>query len=129
MIDTYYPYLALLGDVLEKDNGWSSYNALNVRVRHSFSHGFLLDAHYTWSKAIDTTYTELQDEQGFSDVVGGNGNGASNGYIDFLNSQNNKKMSYSDVPNRVVVTMTYELPFGKGKAFDSVEEPLGHAMP
>jgi hypothetical protein len=118
MIDTYYPYLALLGDVLQKDNGWSSYQALNVHVRHAFTHGFLLDAHYTWSKAIDTTYTELQDEQGFSDVVGGNGNGASNGYIDFLNTQNNKKLSYSDVPNRVVITVTYALPFGKGKTFD-----------
>ncbi len=117
-LDTYYPYLALLGDVMEKDHGWSSYQALNVRVRHSFSNGFLLDAHYTWSKAIDTTYTELQDEQGFSDVVGGNGNGSSNGYIDFLNPNNNKKLSYSDVPNRVVATVTYELPFGRGKAFD-----------
>jgi hypothetical protein len=118
-LDTYYPYLALLGDVLEKDNGWSSYNALNLRVRHSFSNGFLLDAHYTWSKAIDTTYTELQDEQGFSDIVGGNGNGSSNGYIDFLNPHNNKKLSYSDVPNRLVVTVAYALPFGAGKALDS----------
>ena len=118
MIDTYYPYLALLGDVMEKDNGWSSYNAFKLRVRHSFSNGFLLDANYTHSKSIDTTYTELQDEQGFSDVVGGNGNGSSNGYIDFLNPQNNKKVSYQDVPNRVVITGTYELPFGKGKKFD-----------
>ncbi|HEY3841472.1 MAG TPA: TonB-dependent receptor [Bryobacteraceae bacterium] len=118
LIDTYYPYLALLGDVLEKDNGWSSYQSLNVRVRHAFSHGLLLDAHYTHSKAIDTTYTELQDEQGFSDVVGGNGNGSSNSYIDFLNPQNNKKLSYSDVPNRIVATVTYSLPFGKGKMID-----------
>jgi hypothetical protein len=118
MIDTYYPYLALLGDVMEKDNGWSSYQALNLRIRHSFSNGFSLDAHYTWSKAIDTTYTELQDEQGFSDVVGGNGNGSSNGYIDFLNPNNNKKLSYSDVPNRIVATVTYDLPFGRGKHFD-----------
>ena len=65
-LDTYYPYLALLGDsVAAAINGWSGYNALNLRVRHSFSSGFLLDAHYTWSKAIDTTYTELQDEQGY----------------------------------------------------------------
>jgi hypothetical protein len=118
MIDTYYPYLALLGDTMQKDQGWSSYNALSLRIRHSFSHGFLIDGHYTWSKAIDTTYTELQDEQGFSDVVGGNGNGASNGYIDILNPYNNKKLSYADVPNRLVTTLTYELPFGKGKPLD-----------
>ena len=117
-IDTYYPYLALLGDVIERDNGWSSYNALNVRVRHSFAGGFLLDGHYTWSKAIDTTYTELQDEQGFSDIVGGNGNASTNSYIDLLNPRNNKKLSYSDVPSRVVITGTYALPFGAGKHFD-----------
>jgi len=113
-LDTYYPYLALLGDVMEENNGWSSYQSLNLRARHSFASGFLLDVHYTWSKAIDTTYTELQDEQGFSDTVGGNGNGASNGVIDLLNPNNNKKLSYGDVPNRVVAILTYELPFGRG---------------
>jgi hypothetical protein len=118
LLDTYYPYLALLGDVMEKDSGWSSYNALNLRIRHTFSHGFLLDAHYTWSKAIDTSYTELQDEQGFSDTVGGSGAGTNTAELDFLNPNNNKKLSYSDVPNRVVITGTYELPFGRGKTFD-----------
>ena len=52
--DLYYPYLALLGDTAQNDNGWSDYNSLKVRIRHSFTHGFLLDANYTWSKAIDT---------------------------------------------------------------------------
>ncbi len=115
MLDTYYPYLALLGDVIEKDNGWSSYNAFKLRVRHSFAGGFLLDANYVRSKAIDTTYTELQDFQGFSDTVGGNGSGTNS--LDILNPNNNKKLSYSDVPNRVVATMTYALPFGNGRKF------------
>ncbi len=114
MIDTYYPYLPLLGDSIQRDQGLSDYNALKMRIRHSFSSGFLLDANYTWSKATDTGYTELQDLQGFSDNVG-SGGGGSNGVLDLLNWNNNKKLSYSDVPHRVVVTMTYELPFGKGK--------------
>ncbi len=118
LLDTYYPYLALLGDVMEKDNGASDYNALNFRVRHAFSGGFLLDAHYTWSKAIDTSYTELQDEQGFSDTVSGSGAGTNTAELDFLNPNNNKKLSYSDVPNRIVITATYELPFGRGKWLD-----------
>ena len=114
-LDTYYPYLALLGDVIEKDNGWSSYNAVKLRVRHSFGGGFLLDANYVRSKAVDTTYTELQDFQGFSDTVGGNGAGTNN--LDILNTNNNKKLSYSDVPNRVVAVLTYDLPFGNGRKF------------
>jgi hypothetical protein len=116
MIDTYYPYLALLNDSIQRDQGSSDYNALKVRVRHSFWHGLLIDANYTWSKSIDTGYTELQDIQGFSDNVGSGGGGA-NGVLDILNWNNNRKLSYSDVPHRVVVTATYELPFGRGKKF------------
>ena len=116
MADTYYPYVALLGDSMEQGLGWSDYNALKVRVRHSFARGFLLDANYTWSKAIDTAYTELQDYQGFSDTVGGNGHG-SNG-LDILNLNNDKKLSYSDVPSRLIATVTYDLPFGSRQRFN-----------
>jgi trimeric autotransporter adhesin len=116
LLDTYYPYLALLGDSTQRDQGTSDYNALKVRLHHSFSHGLLLDANYTWSKSLDSGYTELQDIQGFSDNVGSGGGGA-NGVLDLLNWQNNRKLSYSDVPHRVVVTATYALPFGSGRAF------------
>ncbi len=116
MADTYYPYLALLGDTIEADNAWSDYHALKVRVRHSFAHGVLFDANYTWSKAIDNAYTELQDFQGFSDTVGGNGHG-SNG-LDIKNLKNDLKLSYADVPHRVVATVTYDLPFGQRQKFN-----------
>jgi len=114
MIDTYYPYLALLGDSIQRDQGMSDYNSLKVRVRHSFSHGLQIDGNYTWSKSLDTGYTELQDLQGFSDNVG-SGAGGSNGVLDLKNWSNNRKLSYTDVPHRVVLTATYELPFGKGR--------------
>jgi hypothetical protein len=112
--DLYYPYLPLLSDTVQGDNGFSDYNSLQLRVRRSFSHGFMVDANYTWSKSTDTGYTELQDAQGFANNVGSNGGGGANGVIDLLNDNNNKKLSYADVPHRVVVTATYELPFGKG---------------
>jgi hypothetical protein len=114
MIDTYYPYLALLGDTVQRDQGWSDYNSLKVRVRHSFAHGLQVDGNYTWSKSQDNGYTELQDIQGFSDNVGSGGGGA-NGVLDLKNWKNNRKLSYSDVPHRIVVTATYDLPFGKGR--------------
>ncbi|HXS98779.1 MAG TPA: TonB-dependent receptor [Candidatus Limnocylindrales bacterium] len=113
MIDTYYPYLPLLGDSVERDQGISDFNALKVRFRHTFAHGTLIDANYTWSKSTDTGYTALQDTQGFSDNVG-SGGGGFNGVLDLLNWNNNKRLSYSDVPHRVVVTAIYELPFGQG---------------
>jgi hypothetical protein len=114
--DLYYPYLGLLSDTIQYDNGVSDYNSLKVRIRHSFSRGFLVDANYTWSKSTDTGYTELQDAQGFSDNVGSGGGGA-NGVLDLRHDSNNKKLSYSDVPHRVVITGTYELPFGRGRKF------------
>jgi hypothetical protein len=114
MTNTYYPYLALLTDLIQQDKGWSDYNSLKIRVRHS-TRGFVLDANYTWSKSTDTGYTELQDYQGFSDTVGGNGQGSND--LDIMNWKNDKKLSYSDVPHRVVMTLTYELPFGKGRQF------------
>jgi hypothetical protein len=102
------------GGLIFLDQGLSNYQALNLRVRHSFANGFLLAANYTWSKSIDTAYTEAQDEQGFGDGAGGNA-GQSYNQVDLLNPYNNKKLSFSDVPQRVVITGVYELPFGRGK--------------
>ena len=116
LLDTYYPYLALLGDSVQRDQGVSDFNALKIRVHHSFSHGLTVDGNYTWSKSEDTGYTELQDLQGFSDNVG-SGAGGSNGVLDLLNWKNNRKLSYSDVPSRVVATFTYALPFDRGRMF------------
>ncbi len=126
MLDTYYPYLPLLSGLIQLDNGVSDYNALKVRVRHSFTHGFLLDANWTWSKATDTGYSELQDMQGFTDAAGGNPGQAYNS-VDLLNWKNDKKLSYSDVPHRLVVTSTYELPFGMGRQF-AVSNPVARAL-
>lgn len=35
-------------------SGEANYNALLLEVRHQFSHSFLADAQYTWSKSMDT---------------------------------------------------------------------------
>jgi hypothetical protein len=126
MVDTYYPYLPLLSGLIQLDNGRSNYNALKVRVRHSFAHGFLLDANWTWSKSTDTGYSELQDMQGFTDAAGGNPGQAYNN-VDLLNWKNDKKLSYTNVPHRLVITITYELPFGKGRQF-AVSHPAARAL-
>jgi trimeric autotransporter adhesin len=104
---TYYPYLALNSDSIQSDQAISNYNALQARVRRAFSSGLFLDLSYTWSKSTDNVYTELQDEQGFSDTSSSNG-------IDIRNLKNNMKLSSSDVPHRFVSMLTYDLPFGKG---------------
>ena len=122
----YYPYLGILSDTVQRDDGFSNYNALKVSVRHSFAHGFLLDANYTWSKTTDEGYTELQDMQAFSDVTPTSGGGSAY-VLDLKNNGNNKKLSYADVPHRIVVTGTYELPFGKGHTF-ALSNPAARAV-
>jgi len=54
------PNFGFMTDVMSAVNTW--YNGLVVQVRHRFSHGFELDAGFTWSKAQDddqnsTTFT------------------------------------------------------------------------
>ena len=107
---TYYPYLPLYSDSIQDDRETSSYNSLQTRLQRSFSSGFFLDVNYVWSKSIDNAFTELQDQQGFTDIAGGS---ATNG-VDIKNLSNNKKLSFSDVPHRFIGLLTYDLPFGKG---------------
>jgi hypothetical protein len=78
-------------------NGYSSYNSLQVTVRHQFSHGLSMQAAYTWSKDL-------------SDIFFGN---SAN-----LNNANCLKCQYGPVSfnraHRVAVNYSYDLPFGKG---------------
>src|SRR6185312_2875619 len=37
------------------NNGYGNYNALQAEVRHEFSHQFMADAQFTWSKTMDTS--------------------------------------------------------------------------
>ena len=85
-----------------KDN--SSYNALSVAVKRSFSHGFLLSGNYMWSHEID-------------DGSDGSGDG------DSLVPQNvacqacERADGIWDVRHVFNANAVYELPFGAGKPF------------
>jgi hypothetical protein len=88
--------------------GNSIYNAVQIRLEKRFSHGLSMLAHYTVSKALDnygsgnSNYTFLS---------------ASTPYQDVFNTKNERALSASDIPQRLVVTFSYQLPFGKGKHF------------
>jgi len=85
-----------------KDN--SSYNALSLAVKRSFSHGFLLSGNYMWSHEID-------------DGSDGSGDG------DSLVPQNvacqacERADGIWDVRHVFNANAVYELPFGVGKPF------------
>jgi len=86
----------------------SHYNALTVKVTRRFAQGLTYLAGYTWSKSIDT------------------GSGIRTLGADTLFPQNSycgsceKALSVFDTRNRIVTSLLYELPFGKGKRFLNV---------
>ncbi|MGH9353734.1 MAG: hypothetical protein ACRD2G_16500, partial [Terriglobia bacterium] len=52
--DFFRPYAGLSSINMVQFNGNSSYNALQVWLRHNFSHGIEFGVAYTWSKTMDT---------------------------------------------------------------------------
>jgi carboxypeptidase family protein/TonB-dependent receptor-like protein len=87
--------------------GNTSYNALQIRYEKRFAHGLSMLAHYTISKMLDN----CGDGTSNYDFLGG-GTALQN----FFNLKNERGLSASDIPRRLVVTFSYQLPVGKGRA-------------
>jgi hypothetical protein len=79
-------------------DGVSNYDSLQVTVRKHFSHGFLMQGSYTWSK-------DLSDIQQISI-----GNGANSNLPSALGQQYGP-VGFSH-PQRFVINYSYDLPFG-----------------
>jgi hypothetical protein len=98
-----YPGFGLLE--YSQNDGNSSYNGLDLTIERRFNVGLAFRLAYTWSKSIDNTAEELS-------VYG------SNAFSQITNNQQAwRGPSDFDVPQRVVFSWVYELPFGKGKQF------------
>jgi hypothetical protein len=80
----------------------SRYHAMTVRFERRFSKGYQFLTSYTWAKSMDT-FSASNDEGGSHTIV------------------NNRRLDYArsswDARHRLVFSGTWELPFGKGKAF------------
>jgi hypothetical protein len=83
--------------------GNSTYHAGFIRAEKRMNGGLSFLAHYTFSKFID-------------DVEAANEFGTTGSYMDAYNRRLDKGLSGSDVPQRLVVTVLYELPKFKGNA-------------
>ena len=82
--------------------GNSSYHGGFVRGEKRFTGGLAFLAHYTVSKFLD-------------DVESSNEYGITGSYMDAYNRALDKGRSGSDVPQRLLLTIQYELPVVKGK--------------
>jgi outer membrane receptor protein involved in Fe transport len=85
-------------------DGWSNYNALQVRLQKKMSNGLNFQFNYAWSKSLDT----------------GTGNGHGSGVDIYQNAYNpaaNYGLSDFNAANTFVGQIVYELPFGSGRQF------------
>jgi hypothetical protein len=83
-------------------NGFGVYHGLEAGLERRFSKGFAIHAAYTFSRSIDNTPQELE-----------NNSGAAQKGFDYASW---KSVSDFDTPHRFVASYSYDLPFGKGRA-------------
>ena len=87
--------------------GDSSYNALQIELRHRFSGGLAVRGVYTWAKTIDDGDSVNATTSGGEPAL------ASNPF----NLRADRGLANFDVRNVAAINETYALPFGKGKPF------------
>jgi hypothetical protein len=89
--------------------GFDTYNAMMLTWTHRFSHGLQLLASYTRSKWLDDTTGNAAWSWGASN----------NEFRDNNNIALDKSVDASDVPNSMVLSLIYQLPFGHGRTYGS----------
>jgi hypothetical protein len=88
--------------------GASTYEALQVSFKRTFSHGGLIQGAYTYAKLLSNTdnTSSFQDGQGGQGVVQDN-----------YNLQAEKSLSLQDLTHNLVINYGLDLPFGHGQKF------------
>ncbi|HEX3880069.1 MAG TPA: TonB-dependent receptor [Bryobacteraceae bacterium] len=93
------PYV---GDLtVTDDNSWSTYNALQVTLRKSYSYGLTVNANYTWSHNLSDSFAIVDNLTDY--------------YTTLRNRNLDKAPTPFDIRQTFQTYWTYELPIGKGK--------------
>jgi hypothetical protein len=90
--------------------GSYSYEAAQVQAQKRISAGLTMLVNYTWEKTLTNADAEYPLQSNW------NGNGNS-GALNTYNLKVEKALSQYDIPQRLILSYTYQLPFGKGKPF------------
>ncbi|MBV8553305.1 MAG: TonB-dependent receptor, partial [Acidobacteriaceae bacterium] len=103
----------------EPNNRDSSYNSLQLKFQKRFSAGAQVLASYTVSKLIDNTNSEINWLEAAAP-----GWGDSNAY----NLRSARSLDGFDVPQRLVIASTLDLPFGRGRKYGSNVSKAANAL-
>jgi hypothetical protein len=107
LLRPYVAYTSTGGYRASRNIANSIYHALQLKYEKRFSKGLSVIAHYTISKMISDS-----DLSG-GDVAWITGDSS---IQDYFNLRNERSLSAFDVPQRLVVSFDYQLPFGRGRA-------------
>ena len=94
--------------------GFAIYNSFQMTVSRRLQRGLYFQAAYTYSRTTDNVSGSLSTDELNATRAGQNG---ANIYNDQSNPQQNKARGDFDRPHRLVVSYTYEIPFGKGQRY------------
>jgi hypothetical protein len=100
------PYPQYCGNIFgqNESQGNSTYHAFQLTAEKRFSNGLYFLGAYTLSKTLtDADYSQSSTGQIYA--------------ISPFEGHRQKALSIQDTPNSVTLSTTYELPFGRGKAF------------
>lgn len=97
--------------------GNSSYNALNLSLRHALSHGLQFDVNYSYSKSIDVGSNA--ERINVFDTNGTNNGGFSSQVINAWAPNQGRSVSDFDMKHQINSNWIVDLPVGRGKRFGS----------
>lgn len=106
------------GAVSQFNPAWgnSAYHSMNLKLEKRYSNGLNFLANYTWAKFLD-------DVEAWNEFAGAPNNGYQHAELRRLD------WSYSgnDIRHRLIASSVYELPAGKGKAWN-IQQPVVRAL-
>jgi hypothetical protein len=107
------PYATALN--YQDDNGNTNYNALQIQLRKSLSHGLFFDVGYTWSKALGNLQNATSTQATYQWYTMRNG-----------------RLNYGPIPfdhrHTLTAFWTYDLPIGRNKALNLRNKILDHLL-
>lgn len=103
-----YPQFAGNGVTQIESVGYSLYNSMAVKVQKRYR-GLTLLSTYTWSSNWDNFYAAAS---GFTSSLN-----STSGPQDNYNLKGEYARAVNNIPNRMTVSATYELPVGRGRRF------------
>jgi Carboxypeptidase regulatory-like domain len=92
------------------NKGSSTYHALLMSLQKNFSNGLQFDFNYTWAHSIDNVSL-------FANAAGNTGIGGLGLVCDVVRPRECRANSDFDQTHTITADYTYQLPFGKGRAF------------